>query len=184
MRLQRSLAGMWQFQLDPEGIVSVESLSPDRQITVPLPWQAAFPELQPYSGYAWYRYTLDLDAEWLGGELLLKFGAVDYWSEVYVNRLRCGLHEGGHTPFTLPISRFVKQGQNEIIVRVYDSAQTGIAVRRWPDNLGSRQSTPPSFDAHSIPHGKQDWYINVGGIWQDVTLIAVPLIYIDYARIE
>src|SRR5262249_28985356 len=74
--------------------------------------------------------------------------------------------------------------QNEIVVHVYDSAQTGITVRRWPDNLGSRQSTQPPFDAHSIPHGKQDWYINVGGIWQDVTLIGVPSIYIDYARIE
>src|SRR5436190_16480282 len=107
MRQQRSLAGTWQFQLDPEGRLSVESLAPDLEIPVPMPWQAAFPHLQQYSGYAWYRVDIDLDESWLLGELLLHFGAVDYWCQVFVNGQLVGEHEGGYTPFDLPVRPYV-----------------------------------------------------------------------------
>jgi beta-galactosidase/beta-glucuronidase len=99
MRLQQSLAGRWQFQLDPDGAVSIDTLQPDREISVPLPWQAAFPDLRQYSGYAWYQRTFKVADSWLFGELLLDFGAVDYWCEVYVNGQCIGEHEGGYTPF-------------------------------------------------------------------------------------
>jgi len=46
--------------LDPQGDVTVESVSPDRTIPAPLPWQAAFPELQSYGGCAWYWGSVDL----------------------------------------------------------------------------------------------------------------------------
>src|SRR5689334_11806453 len=98
MRQSRSLAGSWQFQLDPDGTLTVDTLAPDREIQVPLPWQAAFPDLQQYSGYAWYRRYIELDDDWLGGQLLLRFGAVDYWCQVYVNGSLAGEHEGGYTP--------------------------------------------------------------------------------------
>src|SRR4051794_39993753 len=98
MRRQTSLSGTWQFQLDPDGTLALAALAPDRMITVPLPWQAAFSDLQHYSGYAWYRRSVDLDEAWLGGELLLHFGAVDYWCQVFVNGQLAGEHEGGYTP--------------------------------------------------------------------------------------
>jgi hypothetical protein len=185
MDLERSLAGTWQFQIDPTGTLTVADLSPDRQITVPLPWQAAFPDLQQYSGYAWYRRTFDLDETWLetGLEVLLKFGAVDYWCEVYVNGQRVGEHEGGYTPFVFPIRQVVRAGQNELCVRVYDPVQDQIAIPRWPDYHHSDSATRPPFDSQGLPHGKQEWYINVGGIWQNVLLAAVPQTHIDSVRI-
>jgi beta-galactosidase/beta-glucuronidase len=85
MRPQRSLAGSWEFQIDPDDLISIDSLAPDRTIPVPMPWQAVFPELQTYSGFAWYRRAFDLPEDWLAGELLLHFGAVDYWCRVFVN---------------------------------------------------------------------------------------------------
>jgi hypothetical protein len=181
--MQRSLQGSWQFQLDPEGSISVESLNPDREIPVPLPWQAAFPELQQYSGYAWYRRAFDLDAQWLGGELLLTFGAVDYWCQVFVNGQLCGEHEGGHTAFTFNIRQHAKVGANELAVRVYDAATTGMTIHRWPDDAQNSHPTRPPFDPHDVPHGKQEWYINAGGIWQDVTLTAVPTVYLNDVRV-
>ncbi|MFN8472694.1 MAG: glycoside hydrolase family 2 TIM barrel-domain containing protein [Anaerolineae bacterium] len=183
MRLQRSLAGPWQFQLDPSGTVTIESLSPDREIPVPLPWQAAFPDLERYSGYAWYRRAVDVGAEWLAGELLLRFGAVDYWCQVFVNGQMVGEHEGGYTPFSIPIARWARPGRNEIAVRVYDATQTGIPIDRWPKFDPHVGAGGPPFDPVHIPHGKQEWYINVGGIWQDVTLTAVPLPYIDSVQV-
>jgi hypothetical protein len=189
MRTQRSLAGIWQFQLDPQGVLTVDRLAPDRQIPVPMPWQAAFPELREYDGYAWYKHSVVLDERWLEGELLLTFGAVDYRCEVYVNGQLAGQHEGGYTPFTLPIRSHATPGENEIAVRVYDPVQSGITIPRWPA-FGQHHSRPhyqPTLrqnpESQDIPHGKQEWYINVGGIWQDVTLSAVPATYIDYVHV-
>src|SRR5690242_4591272 len=99
-RLKRSLAGIWDFQVDPDGALQVSTLKLDRTIQVPMPWQAVFPDLQLYSGYAWYKRSFDLDAEWLVGDLQISFGAVDYWCRVYVNGQTVGEHEGGYTPFS------------------------------------------------------------------------------------
>jgi Glycosyl hydrolases family 2, TIM barrel domain/Glycosyl hydrolases family 2, sugar binding domain/Glycosyl hydrolases family 2 len=175
MPLQQSLAGLWLFQLDPEGIVHVSDLNPDRSIQVPMPMQAAFPELETYSGYTWYVRDLEMDDKWLQGELLLTFGAVDYWCQVYINGQLAGEHEGGYTPFTLPIRKFVQMGTNQIAVRVYDAAYTGTLVPRWYKD----QPTNQPFNPIHIPHGKQSWYLDASGIWQDVTLTAVPAVYID-----
>ena len=57
-------------------------------------------------------------------------------------------------------------------------------------NLGRRASSfvlvaggGPPFDPNDIPHGKQEWYINVGGIWQDVSLIATSRAYVSAIRV-
>lgn len=183
MRQPQSLAGIWQFQVDPDGSLTHDTLSLDRAIPVPLPWQAAFPDLQQYSGYGWYQTDFEVPAAALNGELLLHFGAVDYWCQVFVNGTLAGEHEGGYMPITLPIRRFVQPGANRLIVRVYDSAQTQIDIPRWPSYPPTTSREGPPFDANHVPHGKQEWYINVGGIWQDVTLTAVAATYIDHVQI-
>lgn len=183
MRRHLSLAGSWKFHLDPEGTGTLESLDFEREIPVPLPWQAAFPELRQYDGYAWYERGVRLEEDWLKGELLLHFGAVDYWCQVFVNGQLVGEHEGGYTSFSFPIASHTRPGENSIAVRVYDPVQDGLSVPRWPHyDTGAGASGPP-FDARHIPHGKQEWYINVGGIWQDVTLTAVPACHLDGVRI-
>jgi hypothetical protein len=183
MRQTRSLNGMWQFQVDPQGTLTPNTLTPDRQIPVPMPWQVVFPELQQYGGYAWYRVGFDIPHEWLGGDLRLRFGAVDYWCEVYVNGECVGEHEGGYTPFEFSIRQFAQAGQNDLVVRVYDPVQTEMSLTRWRTPHPQDTATQPPFEANNVPHGKQEWYINVGGIWQDVTLIAVPATFIDNVRI-
>jgi len=183
MRDVHSLAGDWQFQIDPDGSLTLDTLQPDRTIPVPLPWQAAFPALQQYSGYAWYRTTFAVSAAAPAGELLLHFGAVDYWCQIFVNGQLAGEHEGGYMPITLPIRRYVQAGPNTLVVRVYDSVQRGIETPRWPAYPAMSSPPGPPFDANHIPHGKQEWYINVGGIWQDVTLTVVPLTYVDHVGV-
>ncbi len=181
MRHPLSLSGLWQFQLDPAGALTVHTLQPDRSITVPLPWQADFPELEAYSGYAWYRRTVDIADDQLSGELLLHFGAVDYWCQVFVNGRLAGEHEGGYTPFTLPIRQWATAGANELAVRVYDAAQGELAHQRWSRSAAT--AAGPPFDAGEVPHGKQEWYLNVGGLWQDVSLAAVPRAYLETLHI-
>ena len=182
MRSQRSLAGKWAFQLDPEGSLTCETLQPDREITVPMPWQAAFPELRQYSGYAWYQRSFEVDQAALSGELILHFGAVDYWCQVYVNGQCIGEHEGGHTSFEFAIRQWVTPGENTLAVRVYDSSQEAIIIPRWRQEITPESKQPP-FKPELIPHGKQTWYLDASGIWQDVTLTAVPATYLQQVHI-
>jgi Glycosyl hydrolases family 2, sugar binding domain/Glycosyl hydrolases family 2, TIM barrel domain/Glycosyl hydrolases family 2 len=180
-----SLAGEWEFQLDPAGELDVESMDPDRTIAVPLPWQAASPDLRRYAGYAWYRRTFEVDGDLGGGDLRLRFGAVDYWCQVFLNGTPVIEHEGGYTPFEIGLRDALVVGRNELTVRVFDPVQTAVAHERWPDFEGQQRAAregPPFIAAH-VPHGKQDWYVNTGGIWQDVTLTPRPAAWIDHLHV-
>jgi hypothetical protein len=181
-----SLSGDWEFQVDPTGELDVASIRPDRIIRVPQPWQAAFPDLRRYSGYAWYRRSFDVTGDLAGGDLRLRFGAVDYWCEVFLNGRRLGEHEGGYTPFELGLREAVRDGQNVVAVRVFDPVQSAVAGERWPDyerQMAEAGDGPP-FAAEHVPHGKQDWYVNTGGIWQEVTLTPRPARWIERVHVE
>jgi hypothetical protein len=176
-----SLSGEWEFQLDPADELDVGSLRPDRRIRVPLPWQAAAPDLRHYAGWAWYRTAFDALGDLADGDLRLRFGAVDYWCEVFLNGTRVGTHEGGYTPFELGVRTALRGGRNELAVHVFDPVQTAVVARRWPDDASSAlaETGRMPFAASDVPHGKQDWYVNTGGIWQDVTLTPVPATWIS-----
>jgi len=155
----RSLDGTWQFAVDREGKLTINDLSSVkdwREIRAPLSWNAQFADLRDYRGVAWYRKTVDLQPIAPDQNVLLKFGAVDYFAEVFVNGKKVGEHEGGYLPFTLDISDTAKAGANEIAVRVTD-----------PDNDKARWG---DMNYNELPHGKQSWYVQTGGIWQSVFL--------------
>src|SRR5262249_56535076 len=159
----RSLDGTWQFAVDREGKLTINDLNSVkdwREIRVPLEWNAQFADLRDYRGVAWYRKTVDLQPIKPDQNVLLKFGAVDYFAEVFVNGKKVGEHEGGYLPFTLGISNLAKAGANEIVVRVTD-----------PDNDKARWG---DMNYAELPHGKQSWYVQTGGIWQPVTLLVSP----------
>jgi hypothetical protein len=159
----RSLDGTWQFAVDREGKLTINDLSSVkdwREIRVPLSWNAQFADLRDYRGVAWYRKTVDLQPIKPDQTVLLKFGAVDYFAEVFVNGQKAGEHEGGYLPFTLDVGNLIKAGANEIAVRVTD-----------PDNDKARWG---DMNYAELPHGKQSWYVQTGGIWQSVTLLISP----------
>ncbi|KAK2594494.1 hypothetical protein QQS21_007775 [Conoideocrella luteorostrata] len=114
----------------------------------------------------WYERSIsDLrhdDEKQTGDRLVLRFGAVDYEAQVWVNGHEVAAHRGGHVPFDIDITDAVDQAakeQHRITIRVYDSAY----------NL-------------TQPRGKQYWgakpesifYTPSGGIWQSVWLEVAP----------
>ena len=83
-----------------------------RRIQVPGPWQAQFDDLRNYSGVAWYRRTLELPPDF-GAEIpdptyILHFGAVDYFTSVWLNGHPVGEHEGGYLPFEFALDGALK----------------------------------------------------------------------------
>ncbi|BAW00514.1 beta-galactosidase [Thermus thermophilus] len=69
-------------------------------------------------GVAWYRKVLRARPR-PGRRLFLRFGAVDYRAEVFVNGVRVLEHEGGHTPFGLDLTPFLGRPM-EVLVRAED----------------------------------------------------------------
>lgn len=163
----QSLDGSWHFAVDREGRLTIADL-PNvrdwREIRVPLSWNAQFADLRDYRGVAWYRKQISIPALKPDQTALVRFGAVDYLAEVFVNDRPAGKHEGGYLPFTFDIGSLLKAGANEIVVRVTDPDSD---KTRWGDM---------NFD--EIPHGKQSWYVHTGGIWQSVSLEIKPKLHI------
>jgi hypothetical protein len=166
----------WQFLADRAG-----TLKPDdatraggwRNARVGLSWNAQFADLRDYMGVGWYRASFDVPSLADGRRALIRFGAVDYFSEVYVNGKQVGTHEGGYTPFEFDVTEAVRAGRNELVVRVVDP----------PMDERENRARFPGMLYNEIPHGKQNWYVQTGGIWQPVTLEFKPAFYIKRVRV-
>ena len=145
-RERLSLDGIWKFQYGGRGAW--------RAANVPNVWQAEFDDLRDRCGTALYKREFDLAESWQMMDLVLHFGAVNYFAEVKLNGVVLGTHEGGYLPFEFDLPRQSLAKKNELEVKVIQ----------------------PSGDAHDhaafpfaeIPHGKQSWYGPLSGIWQSV----------------
>jgi len=158
-----SLDGDWQFLADPSGAFTVQQLTPAqfvRAARVPSSWQSQFADLRDYAGVAWYWRDVNLPFPPPGQVALLRFGAVDYRAEVYVNGQKVGAHEGGYTPFEFDITSLLRSGANRIAVRVVDP--------------GANPRVVEGIDYAEIPHGKQSWYVQTSGLWQSVEVQIRP----------
>ena len=93
--------------LDVQKLDSAASVRPTR---VPSSWQSQFADLRDYAGVAWYWRTVTLEAPAGDQVVLLRFGAVDYAAEVYVNGQKAGSHEGGYLPFEIDITSLIHVG--------------------------------------------------------------------------
>ena len=94
---------------------------------------------------------------------LLHFGAVDSHAEVFVNGKLAGTHDCGYTAFTLDITDFVQDGENQLRVEVTDDFAHGARGKQ-------------SKKAGGI------WYTAQSGIWQTVWLETLPFNYIRGLR--
>jgi hypothetical protein len=177
-----SLSGPWDFAFDPEkkgmkkGLANAAGAGQyEHTITVPYPWQSVLSgvgppvpnsyskfgsekDLQNYAGTVWYSRVVSPPKDWAqSGDWVLRFGAVDWTSTVYIDGEEVGDHVGGYDPF-------------EVIVPK--------ASRGAPFFLAVRVTDPCAGDA--IVGGKQGglWYSCAGGIWQDVTLYRRPASHI------
>ena len=111
------------------------------------------PPTRSLSG-GYYRRDFYVAPEWTGRYALLKFGAVRYVADVWLNGHYLGYHEGGDTPFALDATQAIVPGAyNALVVRV-DNPE-------W----GTRNDI--------VPWGLADWW-NYGGIVGDVWMEDVP----------
>lgn len=128
--------------------------SPSDCLYVPGDWNTQRPELLFYEGSIWYKK--DFKCNMKDNRLLyLYFGAANYEADVYLNGEKLGRHTGGFTPFNFDITKKVKKGLNQIIVRVNNNRH-----------------------ADGVPTANCDWW-NYGGLTRNVMLVETGIVHVD-----
>ena len=82
-----------------------------------------------YTGYGWYRKTINLTADDLEKRLWLQFDGVFQEAEIFVNGKLTGSHTGGYTGFVIDITDNAVAGKNIIAVRVNNIWKPDVAPR-------------------------------------------------------
>ena len=104
---------------------------------------------EPRHTIGWYRKTVSIPENWGDKRVILKFGAVDWETTVWVNGQIIGTHENGYLPFEFDITDALTPGEAAVIVvRAYDAQDHG-------EQLAGKQI---------------GWYERTSGIWQSVYL--------------
>ena len=162
-----SLNGSWEFALD-DSATPPQRLA--RTITVPFSPESKLGGISDPSFHSsmWYRRGFTIPADWKGRQVMLHFGAVNYWATVWVNNSLAGRHEGGNTPFAFDITNLLNGSANNVTVHA---------------------EYPPT-DRY-IPRGKQFWepksrgifYTRTTGIWQSVWIEPVSTSHLETVKV-
>ena len=116
-----SLNGTWEVVFDPRDQGKKKNYPSRCPKGKPVPVPGVWEQVKPgYDGAGWYRTSFTVKKEWKGKNLQLKFGAVNYFAEAWLNGAHLGSHEGGYTPFVFDISSKASVGENILTVRVID----------------------------------------------------------------
>ncbi len=143
-----NLNGKWNFK-----VVKNDSELLNSEILVPFPPESELSGIERVTKKGEklvYSRVFNVDIK--HPKTILHFGAVDNYSEVFINDKKVGENIGGYLPFSFDITDFINVGENTIKVEVLDGLDT------------------------NYPYGKQKhkrggmWYTPVSGIWQTVWL--------------
>ena len=141
----------------------------DGKITVPFSVETELSGVQKPllpSQRLWYHRMFNLGDDFKGKRVLLHFISVDWESTTFINGKEIGTHRGGYNPFTYDITDYLIDGENELVVKVYDPTDDGYQQR------GKQFLKPVGF-----------WYTATSGIWQTVWLESVSENHIDSIRL-
>ena len=153
--LWTNLNGLWDYAITPRG--AAEPTNFDGQILVPFAVESALSGVMKEVGEQnelWYKREFTIPSTWKGKQIMLNFGAVDWKTDVLINDIMIGSHQGGYTPFSFDITPFLAgKSKHKLVVRVWDPTDRGFQPR------GKQVNKPNGI-----------WYTAVTGIWQTVWL--------------
>jgi beta-glucuronidase len=168
-RERKSLNGLWQFALDPQGEGRAAAwfdrpLPAARDMAVPASFNdiAVDAAVRDYFGDVWYQTTARVPRGWTGQRIVLHFESATHRATVWVDGVEVVSHEGGYTPFAAEITELVSPGEPvRITVQV--------------NNTLSFQSIPPGVIEETADGKRQRYwhdFFNYAGIHRTVWLYA------------
>jgi beta-mannosidase len=202
-RARKSLDGVWKYRLE-EGEPGESLGYPDpeldtaswRDIRLPTNWYLT--DVGDFFGTIWFRTSFQVPMQFRGQRLFLRFGAVDYFADVWLNGQFLGSHEGMFNPFEFDVTgRLDYQGTNVVVVK--DGAPRDDTEYIQVDVTDSPLSVPyrthqakainqvkgHMIDAMHRPGSMTSFRSdgNSGGIWDSVELITRPNVYVDHVKL-
>lgn len=163
----KNLNGLWDYAIIPSGTSKPSEFQ--GKILVPFAVESALSGVGKPVGpdnILLYRTRFTIPSNFRKKNILLHFGAVDWKSEVYLNGVLVGSHQGGYDPFNIDITTFIKGNGSQLLeVKVTDPVDKGVQPR------GKQVLKPGGI-----------WYTSVTGIWQTVWIEAVPKTYISSTK--
>ena len=160
-----NLNGEWDYAITSVTNTPGRPAKWDGKIRVPFALESALSgvgkTLEP-DQFLWYTRKIHC-VKVTGERILLHFGAVDFRTMVFIGHREVTdvPHEGGQNPFTLDITDYVEDGENDLTVCVWDPTEDFV-------NSRGKQSFKPAGC----------FYTRVSGIWQTVWMERVPEKYI------
>lgn len=103
---------------------------------------------EDYNPTGVYKKSFTVPADWVNGQVFIHFGGVQSAMYLWVNGKEVGYHEDGMLPAEFNLTRFLKEGNNELTVQVLN----------WSDG--------------SYIEDQDFWRLS--GIYRDVYLFATP----------
>lgn len=117
-----------------------------------------------YGDILHYERRFTVPDGWRGKRILIHFGAVSRYCEVYINGKRVCTHDNAYLPFSADVTDALNEEENVVSVNAVNDLSP-----RYP------------YGKQKIKRGGM-WYTPVSGIWQTVWLEPVPEKHIE--RIE
>jgi beta-galactosidase/beta-glucuronidase len=167
----QNLNGLWDYAILPKGSLPETGFA--GKITVPFPVESYLSGAQQIVGpenELWYEKSFEVKADRKNKRVILHFGASDWETEVWINGVSVGVHQGGFDSFSFDITPYLnKERAQKMRVRVWDPSDSG------PQPRGKQVKEPRGI-----------WYTPVTGIWQTVWLETVPVKHISsiYSRTD
>lgn len=172
----QNLNGKWQFETDNthsgvERMLFSDDVKLGGKITVPFCPESKLSgvENKDFMYGVWYKRTFTVTEDDLRGRVFINFGAVDYYSTVYINGKEIGTHQGGYASFGFEITEALTPGENTVTLYACDDTRNPL-----------------------VPRGKQcEKYRSAGcsytrttGIWQTVWLEFTPKEHISHLKLD
>ncbi len=184
-----NLNGYWDYCIVPMPSGS-ESKNPGNSSEVRFPSQMDGQILVPFSPesmlsgverrlepdqYLWYKRALPtITRKEENSRILLHFGAVDQFADVFVNDILVASHSGGYLPFTIDITDRLCLSSDK---RAFENNTLTVRVTDTSD------SSYHSRGKQTLRRGGM-YYTCQSGIWQTVWMEEVPATYIREVRIR
>lgn len=158
-----NLNGLWDYAITPAS--AEDSDCSDGKILVPFAVESALSGVgRAVTGddALWYSRGFVIPRSWKDKRIMLNFGAVDWFAQVYVDGKFAGEHKGGYAPFSFDITDLLEDKRNHSLkLKVMD---------------GTDKSWQPRGKQMLEPHGI--WYTAVTGIWQTVWMEPVAATHV------
>ncbi len=168
-----NLNGMWDFGFDDENCGEREkwyqAFPGTRNICVPFTFETKLSGIQDEArhDHIWYHRIITVEADRLKDHrFLIHFEGSDFHTKLWVNGQYAGDHRGGYSRFSFDITELLRDGKNDLTVKVEDSfdVQQPRGKQRWDGD---------SYEC---------WYVQTTGIWKTVWAEYVPQIRLDKVK--